>query len=211
MASATVRKGWNVPVLREDQPITGFISSSCTYHCRLNNGTELIGSICNAIIEEDINEVTLQFNVEWTEEGPLHLMNPRTVLLSNIVSAERVFIRYGRIPTPRNRESDFVFTFDTEHGPYNVDINTTDFVMISVRKEDGKIQRHYGYVKNIITDIINGESVNDIYLSEIYNNRGTFSFIDTKINLEDAIGVYRNEVIFEPYKTPEPRINKENF
>lgn len=206
MASATVRKGWNIPVYVENQPISGFITSACTYHFRLNNGTELIASIHNVIINEEKKEVTLESNVQWSEEGPIHLTiwsQPRSILLSNIVSAERVFIRYGRIPSSRNKEPDFVFTFDTEHGPYNVNINSTDFVMISVRHDD-KIYRHYGYVKNITSD-------NDIQLLEIINNRGAFSFVSTTIKLEDVIGVYRNEVIFDPYKAPAPIADKEDF
>lgn len=210
MASATVRKGWNIPVYTENQPISGFISTACTYHFRLDNGMELIASICNVIINEEKKEVTLESNVQWSEEGPTHLTIPRAILLSDIVSAERVFIRYGRIPSPRNKESDFIFTFDTVHGPYNVDINSTDFVMISVR-EGENIHRHYGYIKNIITDIVDGESVNNIDLSEIINNRGSFAFVSKKIDLEDAIGVYRNEVIFDPYKAPTPIVDKEDF
>jgi hypothetical protein len=197
MANITVQKKFEIPHLFEDQAIEGYISTSNTLEITLKDeDNPFVISIYDVeILEDDVN---LKYIIFWEPYGPSTSFEAdgitpvvESIPLSKIKSAKAKFLKYYKVNKYKSRREDFMFSFKTKNGSYDMRVSKYDFSCVLTRVNDKEKKKYYGYITDVITD----EDGTEYALLEEYKAfRGVYSVDFTKIPVANIIGIFKYKV-----------------
>lgn len=205
MAQIIRKKSWNIDEnLFEGQALSGRISTSNTLDVTLKTGEHLGGiNIVNVSPIKDGTDVEIDYNLIWTEYGPISGYT-ECVKLSDIAIARPVIVHFERTrgntnKARRNGEGvdTYIITINTKKGEVSIEVDSDEFICIMRKTASGDRRSAFGYIKMIKAPDLSGHD--KIVFHEYVNTQGVFSIRSTVISVADIVGIFKYKVELKDY------------